>query len=274
MHWDTPWSLKRLFKRFKDSTGKGELRLIPQKQRLDDDDFSDKAVISDDTQMTLFTANGLLNAKRLKVNPKYAICMAYIEWYLTQIGKWSNKFKDCWIARIPELNKRRAPGNTCMSSQDDIYRGKDPMNNSKGCGGQGDWYDATRDVESDVSIIQVLFLLLPLILLFYPWIRLFMSMIRNHISTAYFGLFCAMNIVSKITSVILTILNIFTIIWLTWNLSNEADRINSWDYAHGLCPSYEDVYIGYILQIIAFWGSVHLAYSIYHRISLKKQIAS
>ena len=140
-----------------------------------------------------------------------------------------------------------------------------------GGGGQGDWYDATRDVESDVSIIQVLFLLLPLILLFYPWIRLFMSMIRNHISTAYFGLFCAMSIVSKITSVILTILNIFTIIWLTWNLSNEADRINSWDYTHGLCPSYEDVYIGYILQIIAF---VHLAYSIYHRISLKKQIPS
>lgn len=141
-----------------------------------------------------------------------------------------------------------------------------------GGGGQGDWYDATRDVESDVSIIQVLFLLLPLILLFYPWIRLFMSMIRNHISTAYFGLFCAMSIVSKITSVILTILNIFTIIWLTWNLSNEADRINSWDYTHGLCPSYEDVYIGYILQIISFWGTVHLAHGIYHRIVLRKQI--
>ena len=36
---------------------------------------------------------------------------------------------------MPELNHRRAPGNTCMSSLDDIYRGKDPMNNSKGCGG-------------------------------------------------------------------------------------------------------------------------------------------
>lgn len=36
---------------------------------------------------------------------------------------------------MPELNHRRAPGNTCISSQDDIYRGKDPMNNSKGCGG-------------------------------------------------------------------------------------------------------------------------------------------
>ena len=90
---------------------------------LDDDEQSGKAVVSDDTQMTLFTANGLLNAN------------AYIEWYLTQIGKKSGKYKDCWISSIPELNKRRAPGNTCMTSLNDIYRGKDPINNSKGCGG-------------------------------------------------------------------------------------------------------------------------------------------
>ena len=94
-----------------------------------------KAVISDDTQMTLFTANGILNAKRQKIGMKYGICLAYIEWYLTQIGKKSGKYKDCWIGSLPELNKRRAPGNTCMTSLNDIYRGKDPINNSKGCGG-------------------------------------------------------------------------------------------------------------------------------------------
>lgn len=94
-----------------------------------------KAVISDDTQMTLFTGNGILNAKRQKIGMKYGICLAYIEWYLTQIGKKSGKYKDCWIGSLPELNKRRAPGNTCMTSLNDIYRGKDPINNSKGCGG-------------------------------------------------------------------------------------------------------------------------------------------
>ena len=94
-----------------------------------------KAVVSDDTQMTLFTANGLLNAKKQRISLKYGICLAYIEWYLTQIGKKSGKYKDCWISSIPELNKRRAPGNTCMTSLNDIYRGKDPVNNSKGCGG-------------------------------------------------------------------------------------------------------------------------------------------
>lgn len=94
-----------------------------------------KALISDDTQMTLFTANGLLNAKRKSIEQRYAICEAYIEWYLTQIGKWSNKYKDCWIARLPEMNKKRGPGHTCMSSLYTIYRGHEPYNDSKGCGG-------------------------------------------------------------------------------------------------------------------------------------------
>ena len=114
---------------------RGITRLDTKQFWLDDEQQSGKAVVSDDTQMTLFTANGLLNAKRQKIGMKYGICLAYIEWYLTQIGKKSGKYKDCWISRVPELNHRRAPGNTCMTSLSDIYRGKDPINNSKGCGG-------------------------------------------------------------------------------------------------------------------------------------------
>ena len=114
---------------------RGITRLDTKQFWLGDEEQSGKAVVSDDTQMTLFTANGLLNAKRQKIGMKYGICLAYIEWYLTQIGKKSGKYKDCWISSIPELNKRRAPGNTCMTSLDDIYRGKDPVNNSRGCGG-------------------------------------------------------------------------------------------------------------------------------------------
>lgn len=114
---------------------RGITRLDTKQFWLDDEQRNGKAVVSDDTQMTLFTANGLLNAKRQKIGMKYGICLAYIEWYLTQIGKKSGKYKDCWISRVPELNHRRAPGNTCMTSLSDIYRGKDPINNSKGCGG-------------------------------------------------------------------------------------------------------------------------------------------
>ena len=114
---------------------RGITRLDTKQFWLDDEEQSGKAVVSDDTQMTLFTANGILNAKRQKIGMKYGICLAYIEWYLTQIGKKSGKYKDCWIGSLPELNRRRAPGNTCMTSLNDIYRGKDPINNSKGCGG-------------------------------------------------------------------------------------------------------------------------------------------
>ncbi len=94
-----------------------------------------KAVVSDDTQMTLFTANGLLNAQKQGMAFKYGICRAYLEWYLTQIGKKSGKYKDCWISSMPQLNYRRAPGTTCIYSLSAIYSGKNPINNSKGCGG-------------------------------------------------------------------------------------------------------------------------------------------
>ena len=114
---------------------RGITRLDTEQPWLDGSEQEGKAVVSDDTQMTLFTANGILNAKKQGISLKYGICRAYIEWYLTQIGKKSPKYRDCWISDVPELNHRRAPGTTCMSSLDDIYRGKDPMNNSKGCGG-------------------------------------------------------------------------------------------------------------------------------------------
>lgn len=113
----------------------GITRLDTAQWWLPDEEKSGKAWISDDTQMTLFTACGLLNAKAQGKAPKYAICEAYLEWYYTQVGRKSSRHKDCWIGDVPELNNRRAPGNTCMTALQDILRGKDPYNNSKGCGG-------------------------------------------------------------------------------------------------------------------------------------------
>ena len=94
------------------------------------------AQISDDTQMTLFTACGLLNA--CKTGKEYApsICAAYIEWMFPQIGKWKKKkYENSWIGKLPEVQARRAPGRTCISALLDIAKGKEPCNNSKGCGG-------------------------------------------------------------------------------------------------------------------------------------------
>lgn len=93
-----------------------------------------KALVSDDTQMTLFTANGLLNAHKSGVSPKEAITNAYIDWYYTQMGG-TNERKSCRISDIDELNHRRAPGNTCLTALYSIIQGQEVINNSKGCGG-------------------------------------------------------------------------------------------------------------------------------------------
>lgn len=113
----------------------GITRLDKRQWWQEGDNSNGKAVISDDTQMTLFTACGLLNAKKDEVPFLPSICRAYIEWLLTQTGKRKRGFDKCWIRELPELNVRRAPGNTCITSLNDILMGREPINNSKGCGG-------------------------------------------------------------------------------------------------------------------------------------------
>ena len=110
-------------------------------------DFNDsgKVVISDDTQMTLFTANGLLNyITRVTITNGLHwhmivefITLAYKDWLKTQDGVGSYYYYDpfkCWIRDIKELNVRRAPGNTCISALQSLKCGK-VENDSKGCGG-------------------------------------------------------------------------------------------------------------------------------------------
>ena len=95
-----------------------------------------KAVISDDTQMTLFTACGLLNAKRQDLPFLEAIKQAYLEWFETQTSRNTSHQPECWIRDVPELNHHRAPGLTCMSALREIAQGAPHGNNdSKGCGG-------------------------------------------------------------------------------------------------------------------------------------------
>ena len=113
----------------------GITRLDTHQWWLDEDNGNGKAVVSDDTQMTLFTACGLLNAKAENDPFLPSICEAYIEWLFTQMGKKTKGYDKCWISNVPELNVRRAPGHTCITSLNAIFRGDDSINNSKGCGG-------------------------------------------------------------------------------------------------------------------------------------------
>lgn len=103
-----------------------------------------KAEITDDTQMTMFTAEGLLRAE---VGKRYngvsdiptVIYHAYQRWMLTQKYiplKEYNWIYDGWLLNLEELHARRGPGNTCLSALRSLTKGSidEPLNNSKGCG--------------------------------------------------------------------------------------------------------------------------------------------
>lgn len=104
------------------------------------------ARISDDTQMTMFTATGLLSAAAregaaadIETYGRY-IARTYRDWYKTQCESFdacNRKFITSWLMHVPEIFASRAPGRTCLSA---IYSGcggsvEFPLNNSKGCGG-------------------------------------------------------------------------------------------------------------------------------------------
>ena len=100
------------------------------------------AEISDDTQMTLFTANGLLfgysraATRGIMGTPESYISASYVEWLQTQTGDIDyTRDHFNWIREVPELHSRRAPGNTCLQALSQIANHKEVNNNSKGCGG-------------------------------------------------------------------------------------------------------------------------------------------
>lgn len=104
-----------------------------------------KALISDDTQMTLFTAGGMLMGltrgymRGIGGIPEDYVGYAYLDWYYTQTGErrgnLTNDFHYTWLRDLPELTHRRAPGNTCLHACEQMRRGEKVTNNSKGCGG-------------------------------------------------------------------------------------------------------------------------------------------
>ena len=108
-------------------------------------DSNGKAIISDDTQMTLFTANGLLMGltrgymRGIGGRPEKYVGGAYLDWYYTQTGKKKERrisdWHCTWLRSMPEMAQLRAPGNTCLSACESMLKGEDVVNNSKGCGG-------------------------------------------------------------------------------------------------------------------------------------------
>lgn len=99
--------------------------------------------ITDDTQMALFTAEGMLRSLvrgsvRGLCHPPGVIAYAYQRWLHTQ-GFAHPLQEHClngWLIENRELFARRAPGNTCLSALQAMRSAGEPaQNNSKGCGG-------------------------------------------------------------------------------------------------------------------------------------------
>jgi ADP-ribosyl-[dinitrogen reductase] hydrolase len=99
-----------------------------------------RGVITDDTQMTLFTAEGIIRAHVRSTikgicHPPSVVHHALLRWYKSQGGKPKVQTDDVGLINDPRLQVRRAPGNTCLSSlAESAQFGEPARNNSKGCG--------------------------------------------------------------------------------------------------------------------------------------------
>lgn len=110
---------------------------------------SRKAYITDDTQLSLFTAEGLLRSvtrasrqqvQRTVKDTAITIFRSYLRWLYTQgltVPRWAKKDYDGWLVKLHPLHAYREPGVTCITSLGRGIMGtiQKPINDSKGCGG-------------------------------------------------------------------------------------------------------------------------------------------
>ena len=97
-----------------------------------------QAVVSDDTQMTIFTAEGLVdsierNGSLTRDEALDAVRAATLDWHAMQTGQTANG----GLSHYGVLGEHRAPGNTCMDACAHGATGtpENAINDSKGCGG-------------------------------------------------------------------------------------------------------------------------------------------
>lgn len=119
---------------------------------VDFEEYQDgKGRFTDDTQMTLFTAEGLLRAEHRGMlrgigGALHQIAFySYRRWFITQSSSFAevqeklrnpNMLYSGWLLSREELFFCRAPGNTCIQALKDDKMGSidQPINNSKGSG--------------------------------------------------------------------------------------------------------------------------------------------
>lgn len=122
------WSLAQIKARFPN----GIDQLIPHQGKI--------GAITDDTQMSLFTAEGLIRAKIRGVlkgvsHPASVVHHALQRWMKTQGEMTAAGICEVGLVTDTRLHARRAPGLTCLSAlRGAMPEGGVARNNSKGCG--------------------------------------------------------------------------------------------------------------------------------------------
>ena len=113
--------------------------------------ISGKSLISDDTQMTLFTVEGILSYENKRKNEEetsISKCTfySYERWLYTQGYPLSKEYdylikeRNSPLFKYKELFSQRSPGNSCITAlihtkNNNFGTIKNHINNSKGCGG-------------------------------------------------------------------------------------------------------------------------------------------
>lgn len=107
-----------------------------------DVEYGRKGAITDDTQMTLFTAEGVLRASTGETSQvPTVIYHAYLRWLRTQGVRRPEprhvEESSEGLIGVEALHQRRAPGNTCLGALQSGRMGSvaKRINDSKGCGG-------------------------------------------------------------------------------------------------------------------------------------------
>ena len=98
--------------------------------------------VTDDTQMTLFSAEALIRGHNRWLGRGIASVVrvghrAYLRWLHTQTGGLPEDLLDGWLVRVEGLHHSRSPGGTCIAALASGRAGtmERPLNDSKGCGG-------------------------------------------------------------------------------------------------------------------------------------------
>lgn len=130
------------------------------------------ALVSSNTQMALFTANGILESETyaemqsIQVTPTHCYFGAYIDWYHTQTGKNDSSHPPyghiTWLRDLPRMATKRNPSETCLTACEDFLRNEVVENSSKDCAALtriaplGLWFASlTKSQQNTYSMVEM-----------------------------------------------------------------------------------------------------------------------